>query len=206
MTTPLSHLAQVTYLADQETFNKADAAAYIGVSVRTLMRLTGAKGGVAHLPKRRESAPTMYAKAELDRYLASVTGMPIVSGIPVTPDTPGGDKAAVNAGVSRMPGVTDARSHLDTPDERLLMMAGMMAQEMFKRLPSMLPPAPNGHTQTPIPVADKLTLSLVEASQLSGLSRGHLREAIEAKKLKARIIGRGWKVKRDDLDLYVKKL
>jgi excisionase family DNA binding protein len=55
-------------------------------------------------------------------------------------------------------------------------------------------------------VADKLTLSLVEASQLSGLSRGHLREAIEAKKLKARIIGRGWRVKRDDLDLYVKKL
>jgi excisionase family DNA binding protein len=194
-------------LADQETFNKADAAAYIGVSVRTLMRLTGAVGGVAHLPKRRDSAPTMYAKTELDRYLSSVTGMPIVSGIPVTPDTPDGDKAAVNAGVSRMPSVTDARSHLDTPDERLLMMAGMMAQEMFKRLPVMLPPAPDGHAQAPpIPVADKLTLSLVEASQLSGLSRNHLRAAIEDKKLKARIIGRGWKIKRDDVDLYVRKL
>ncbi len=196
-------------MADQETLNKADAAAYIGVSVRTLMRLTGAAGGVAHLPKRRESAPTMYAKEELDRYLASVTGTPIVSGIPVTPDTPDGDKAAVNAGVSRMPSVSDARSHLDTPDERLLMMAAAMAQEMFKRFPAMLPAAPNGHAPaaTPtIPVADKLTLSLVEASQLSGLSRGHLREAIEAKKLKARIIGRGWRVKRDDLDLYVRKL
>ncbi len=55
-------------------------------------------------------------------------------------------------------------------------------------------------------LAHKLTLSLVEAALVSGLSRGHLREAIEAKKLKARIIGRGWKVKRDDLDLYVKKL
>jgi excisionase family DNA binding protein len=49
-------------------------------------------------------------------------------------------------------------------------------------------------------------LSLAEASQLSGLSREHLREAIEEKKLKARIIGGGWRVKRDDLDLYVKKL
>jgi excisionase family DNA binding protein len=196
-------------LADQETLNKADAAAYIGVSVRTLMRLTGAAGGVAHLPKRRESAPTMYAKTELDRYLSSVTGMPIVSGIPVTPDTPDGDKAAVNAGVSRMPSVTDARSHLDTPDERLLMMAAAMAQEMMRHIPALLAPAPNGDAapaSVAVPVADKLTLSLVEAAQLSGLSRGHLREAIEAKKLKARIIGRGWRVKRDDLDLYVRKL
>jgi excisionase family DNA binding protein len=55
-------------------------------------------------------------------------------------------------------------------------------------------------------LAHKLTLSLVEAAQLSGLSRNHLRAAIEDKKLKARIIGRGWKIKRDDLDLYVKKL
>jgi excisionase family DNA binding protein len=59
---------------------------------------------------------------------------------------------------------------------------------------------------SPVPVADKLTLSLIEASQLSGLSRNHLRQAIEEKKLKARIIGRGWRVKRDDLDAYVKKL
>jgi excisionase family DNA binding protein len=45
----------------------------------------------------------------------------------------------------------------------------------------------------------------MEAAQLSGLSRGHLREAIEEKKLKARIIGRGWRVKRADLDAYVAK-
>jgi excisionase family DNA binding protein len=57
-----------------------------------------------------------------------------------------------------------------------------------------------------VPVADKLVLSLIEAAQLSGLSRGHLREAIEAKKLKARIIGRGWKVKRADLEAYITKL
>jgi excisionase family DNA binding protein len=42
--------------------------------------------------------------------------------------------------------------------------------------------------------------------RLSGLSRNHLRQVIEEKKLKARIIGRGWRVKRGDLDAYVKKL
>jgi excisionase family DNA binding protein len=46
----------------------------------------------------------------------------------------------------------------------------------------------------------------MEASQLSGLSRRILRQAIEEKKLKARIIGRGWRVKRADLDAYVMKL
>jgi excisionase family DNA binding protein len=59
---------------------------------------------------------------------------------------------------------------------------------------------------TGVPVADKLTLSLIEAAQLSGLSRGHLRLAITEKKLKARIIGRGWRVKREDLEAYIRKL
>ena len=55
-------------------------------------------------------------------------------------------------------------------------------------------------------LAHKLMLSLVEASLVSGLSRNHLRAAIEEKKLKARIIGRGWRVKRSDLEVYVTKL
>jgi excisionase family DNA binding protein len=55
-------------------------------------------------------------------------------------------------------------------------------------------------------LAHKLMLSLDEAAQLAGLSRGHLRAAITEGKLKGRIIGRGFKVKRADLDAYVKKL
>ncbi len=96
-----------------------------------------------------------------------------------------------------------------SPDQFMQMLAQAYTagvSEVMQRLPAMLPAAPNGHTPATISVADKLTLSLVEASQLSGLSRNHLRAAIEDKKLKARIIGRGWKVKRDDLDGYVKKL
>jgi excisionase family DNA binding protein len=65
--------------------------------------------------------------------------------------------------------------------------------------------APNGN-EPHISLTDKLTLSLTEAALLAGLSRHHLRAAIEAKKLKARILGRGWRVKRSDLDSYVSKL
>jgi len=55
-------------------------------------------------------------------------------------------------------------------------------------------------------IAQKIMLTLPEAALLTSLSRNHLRQAIEEKKLRARIIGRGWRVKRDDLDAYVKKL
>ncbi len=96
-----------------------------------------------------------------------------------------------------------------SPDQFMQMLAQAYTagvSEVMQRLPAMLPAAPNGHTPAAVPLADKLTLSLVEASRLSGLSRNHLRAAIEAKKLKARIIGRGWTIKRDALDLYVRKL
>jgi excisionase family DNA binding protein len=59
-----------------------------------------------------------------------------------------------------------------------------------------------------VSIADKLVLSLKEAALLSGISRDRLVAAIESKKLKASKdkIGRGWRVKRDDLDAYVKRL
>jgi len=55
-------------------------------------------------------------------------------------------------------------------------------------------------------IAQKIMLTLPETALLTSLSRNHLRQAIEEKKLRARIIGRGWRVKRDDLDAYVRKL
>jgi excisionase family DNA binding protein len=80
-------------------------------------------------------------------------------------------------------------------------------REAIGQLPARWPPAPaaNHHGGT-VPLTEKFTLSLVEAAQLSGLSRGHLRFAIAEKKLRARIIGRGWRVKRDDLEAYIRKL
>ena len=57
-----------------------------------------------------------------------------------------------------------------------------------------------------VAVEAKLLLKLDECAAMTGLSRQMLREAIDAKKLKARIIGRAWRVKRSDLDAYIKKL
>lgn len=57
-----------------------------------------------------------------------------------------------------------------------------------------------------VPIEAKTLLKLSEATSLTGLSRQHLRTAIEANKLKAKLIGRAWRIKRADIDTYVTKL
>ena len=58
------------------------------------------------------------------------------------------------------------------------------------------------------PLSDKLTLSVAEAARLSGFSPDSLRGAIREKRLKAKIVKgrRGWTIKREDLEAYVRKL
>ena len=57
-----------------------------------------------------------------------------------------------------------------------------------------------------VPTENKLLLTLPECSALTGLSRGVLRAAIDGGSLKAAQIGRGWKVKRRDLESYIEEL
>lgn len=57
-----------------------------------------------------------------------------------------------------------------------------------------------------VEIAFKLLLTLKEASALSNLSTDYLKQAIKAGKLKAAIIGRGWKVKRAELERFISKL
>ena len=59
---------------------------------------------------------------------------------------------------------------------------------------------------SPADLAHKLLLSLPECATLAGLSEHHLRQAVKEKKLKAKIIGRGYRVRRSDLEAYVRKL
>jgi excisionase family DNA binding protein len=54
--------------------------------------------------------------------------------------------------------------------------------------------------------SSKLLLSLHDASALTSLSRQHLRDAIHAGKLKGKIVGKGYKMLRSDLEAYLKKL
>jgi excisionase family DNA binding protein len=57
-----------------------------------------------------------------------------------------------------------------------------------------------------IQVSEKLLLNVNDCRLLTGLSEQNLRDAIHDGKLKAKIIGRGYKVKRTDLDEFVRNL
>lgn len=59
---------------------------------------------------------------------------------------------------------------------------------------------------TSVRTSEKLLLNLTDCRLLTGLSNDFLRDAIKAGTLKAKIIGRGYKVKRQDLDDYVNSL
>ncbi len=159
--------------------NKEQAAAYIGVSVRTLQRLTG-KGKI---PVTYERGPkgdeARYSQDDLDQYQQSQRPVALMR-----PDS--GATGDMTDGATQAMTIDATRG------------AAVMASESFVHAMAQM--------SAPVRVSEKFLLSLVEAAQLSGLSRGHLREAIEAKKLKGRIIGRGWRVKRADLESYVGKL
>ncbi len=171
---------------------KAEAAEHIGVSVRTLLRLTGKE--IAHLPKRRESDATLYALAELDRYLADeqAKAAGVVSGV-VTGDTLGApDTRETPANLALLPvSQAGAAGALVTGDTQARFLAALEALAPRTSLADL---------------SHKLLLSLPEAAQLSGLSRDHLRDAIKAGKLKAKVIGRGWKMGRAELEGYTAKL
>jgi excisionase family DNA binding protein len=57
-----------------------------------------------------------------------------------------------------------------------------------------------------VEIADKPLLKLDEAAALTGLSRDILREAINSKKLKGKLIGKAYRIKRTDLDAFISKL
>jgi len=163
--------------------NKQEASEALGITVRTLQRHTSQGKIAARQERGKTGMITVYDPEEVERFkreLEDATGYVRPSVAPVTPDTA-------------------------TPGQTALALGRAGNSPALVELIVALEQAHAARTQ-PVPVADKLTLSLTEASQLSGLSRNHLRQAIGEKKLKARIIGRGWRVKRDDLDVYVKKL
>ncbi len=160
--------------------NKEQAANHIGTSVRTLQRLTGAGKIAVSYERGHKGDEARYAQSDLEAYLQSQKPAALMR-----PDT---------AATSGATDDTAQAMSLVTTGGAASGMAGAALIEAFAQM------------SAPVRVSEKFTLSLVEAAQLSGLSRGHLRLAIEEKKLKARIIGRGWRVKREDLEAYIKKL
>jgi excisionase family DNA binding protein len=164
--------------------NREEAANELGISVRSLQRAVAAgKLGVTY--KRGESGKqeAAFDTEEIKTYKETMESETVVPAV------------AVPGSQALMLGAT-------TSDSNLARSVAFIARESVTAMLE----ATNAKARPSVAVESKLMLKLDEAALLTGLSRGTIRAAIDAGKLKAKIIGRAWRVKRDDLEAYIKKL
>ncbi len=159
--------------------NIKEAAEYLGISIKTLERkIAGGEIAVAYVPGATGKQRT-FDRTELDRFKQAEA-----------------DKAAATSYVAR-PRVAAVRSSAPSPLQALERAAG---EQGIAMLASVLEDALRA-AQAP-----KMLLTLQDAADQSGLSASHLLNAIHAKQLDGRKIGRGFKVRPADLHEYAKRV
>jgi excisionase family DNA binding protein len=175
--------------------NKQEAADYLGVSVRALERYVQ-QGRISVKYEKGKTRPTAnFDPTELEAFkveLDQPTIKPAFESRQITtsqqPDT---GKLTHNSGeIARFDDVSGF-GEISVIEK----LSGIIETLLGK-----------ADTQPLVPIADKLLLTIAEAQALTGLSREFLRDAITSGELKAKLIGKGWRVKRTDLEEYVDKL
>ena len=161
------------------------AAEFLGVNVRTLERYTqeGKIGG--RYEKGKTRSVLVYDEEELRAFKAAQETTTYKPAVDQTATNPDRDKTALSKFV-------EVSQQLHLLDHLKDVLKAIREEQEIERLT--------------VPIHHKLTLSLAEASALSGLSRQRLRQAIKDGTLTAQIIGRGYRVKRTDLEDYVDSL
>ena len=168
--------------------NKQQAAEFLGVTVRTLERYTqeGKIGG--RYEKGKTRTVLVYDSEELRAFktdLETKTYKPTVDSTPTNPDKDGAELSRFVEGTQQLH-LLEGLNHLAD------VLKAIREEQEVDRLT--------------VPIHHKLTLSLAEASALSGISRQRLRAAIKDGTLEAHHIGKGYRVKRTDLEDYVDSL
>ncbi len=169
-----------------EFMNKQQAAEFLGVSVRALERyVQQGRIGVKY-EKGKTRSTANFDQAELEEFRAELNQSTIKPAIesrqtPTEPQ-PESDKPALYTGEIAEFG------DINVIDKLSSIIEGLLAR---------------GETQPSVPIADKLLLTVPEAQALTGLSKDVLRDAINQGSLKAKMIGRSWRIKRSDLEVFV---
>lgn len=167
---------------------KKQAAKFLGVSERTLERYAGQNLLGVRYEKGKTRRVPVYDRADLERFKAEMEKPQFRPSVEAPP--PASEATALT--------VQDGDVIPTAPDRGLAEFVGFVAGRTAEGL--------IGQLSLHVPLADKLTLSLKEAAAVAGLSRGFLLIAIRDGSLKAEKRGRGWNVKRADLEAWVKKL
>jgi hypothetical protein len=164
--------------------NKQEAAAALGITVRTLQRYT-AQGKISARQERGKTGMvTVYDQDEVARFKQELEGA---------------------TGYVR-PTVTPVTANNASPGETALTLARAGNSPALIELIDALRAVSKSESPSDsiADLAHKLVLTEREAARYSGLPLAEIRAARKA--LKSRIIGRGYKLKREVLEAWVKKL
>ncbi len=175
--------------------NKTEAAGFLEVSVRALERYVAAGRLACRYERGKTGKVAAFDPGDVEAFKRELEA-PEVRAVPVV------DNARQGAASATAPTST-ALAKLDGRANPY----GAQLMQALATLATMAPAVLDKPSQAvTVPTEAKLLLTLSEAQALTGLSREVLRAAIDSGALKAQHIGRGWKIKRNDLNLWIDKL
>jgi excisionase family DNA binding protein len=162
--------------------NKEQAAATLGITVRTLQRHMAAHRIGFAMRKTATGEEATFSAEEVARFKAQRDALTET----VTPA----------ANVSEVVGAPSQALERAGGEQGMQAFASMIADALQAR-------EAQGNGIPAVPLRDKMTLSFKEASRLSGVPESHLRTAYADGALRGAKIGRGVRVTQDDVRKYV---
>lgn len=185
--------------------NKQEAAQFLDVSVRALERYTADNRVAARYEKGKTRSVLVYDESELERFkveLESATHRPAVQ--KGEPARAGTDWTVESNSPNPANSANALASFGGVQGEGAMVPAFIsLLQAVADVAPALEKLTAQSEKRGETPVEAKLLLTLDEAHSLTGLSRATLKGAIDGGQLKARIVGRAWRIKRRDLDSFI---
>lgn len=178
--------------------NKQEAAEFLGISIRALERYVQ-QGKISVRYEKGKTRPTAnFEPSELEAFkkeLNQPTIKPAIETrqIPTEPQSQTANLTYNSGDITRFDEIGDISEFGEVG----------VVEKLSSIIELLLAKDDN---QPIVPIADKLLLTLPEAQALTGLSKEVLRGAIASGELKAKLIGKSWRVKRSDLEAYVDQL
>ena len=174
------------------SLSKEEAAKFLGVSVRSVENyVKQGKIGVKYV-KGSRGRKARYEQSELEELrntLTQETHKPTL--VPETSQSP--------------ENLAPQNYQLAETLEKFIIPIASAFTEMTRAVERIEQKQPD-QASISVPIESKILLTLKEARALTSMSENSLREAIKAEELPAKRLGRGWKIKRTDLDRYVENL
>lgn len=166
--------------------NKRQAAEFLGVSVRALERYVQ-QGKLTVRYEKGKTRPTAnFDQTELEAFKEELN-QPTIK--------PAVESRQITTEVYEETDITPVNMSESGEFTAIDKLAGMVEMLITR-----------GDKKPTVPIESKILLTLDEAQAMTGLSKSYLREAIGQGSLKAKQIGKSWRVKRGDLDDFVENL